>query len=224
LDPRRKEFDWTLIATSCVEAGVDISFRVGFRERAGLTNLLQTTGRVNRSNEYGSAEVWDFQLTSGELVAANPGIKDAASILGQLFAEGKVTPAWCTEALRREIQQLYSADLHEGLRKAEEALDFPAVEKQFRVIEEDTVTAVVKDSLIQRLQNGDQVDWQDIQRGSVSLYRKKASKFRLPADEYPQFPGLHRWNLEYDGFLGYMAGALPFLKNEDPTTAGLLCI
>ncbi len=54
--------DWTLVATSCVEAGVDISFRTGFRERASLNSLLQTSGRVNRSGEHGTADVWDFQL------------------------------------------------------------------------------------------------------------------------------------------------------------------
>lgn len=33
--------DWTLVATSCVEAGVDFSFAVGFREMASLSSLLQ---------------------------------------------------------------------------------------------------------------------------------------------------------------------------------------
>ena len=54
--------DWTLVATSCVEAGVDFSFRTGIRERACLNSLLQIAGRVNRGNEYKSADVWDIQL------------------------------------------------------------------------------------------------------------------------------------------------------------------
>ena len=40
--------DWTLVATSCVEAGVDFSFRTGFREISSLLSLLQAAGRVNR--------------------------------------------------------------------------------------------------------------------------------------------------------------------------------
>ena len=32
--------DWTLVATSCVEAGVDFSFRTGFREMSSLLSLL----------------------------------------------------------------------------------------------------------------------------------------------------------------------------------------
>ena len=56
-----KDADWTLVATSCVEAGVDVSFRTGLRELASLTSLIQVGGRVNRSGEYGSADVWGFQ-------------------------------------------------------------------------------------------------------------------------------------------------------------------
>jgi CRISPR-associated endonuclease/helicase Cas3 len=84
LGPARQDDDWTLVATSCVEAGVDISFRVGCSVRAGLTSLLQSTGRVNRSNEYGGADVWDFRLTPGELVAKNPGVQNAVDIFGRL--------------------------------------------------------------------------------------------------------------------------------------------
>ena len=90
------------MATSCVEAGVDFSFRTGLRERAGLTSLIQTGGRVNRSGEYGSAEVWDFQLCPGGLIRENPGYRDSIRVLTELFAEGKVeqqyAPDFCTEA------------------------------------------------------------------------------------------------------------------------------
>jgi CRISPR-associated endonuclease/helicase Cas3 len=218
LDPSRMDDDWTLVATSCVEAGVDISFRVGFRERCGLTSLLQTAGRVNRSNEFGSADVWDFILTSGELVAHNPAVKDGALILGSFFREDKVQPRWCTEALRREILQQYQADLHKPLASAEESKDFPKVSELFKVIDQATVTAVVDATLIKHLQAGNKVGWQEIQRGTVSVYHSKAEKFKLPLAEFHSFPELYRWNLEYNGFLGYMAGALTWLENENPQT------
>ena len=38
------EREWCLVATSCVEAGVDFSFRSAFRESSGLVNLLQIGG------------------------------------------------------------------------------------------------------------------------------------------------------------------------------------
>jgi CRISPR-associated endonuclease/helicase Cas3 len=49
MDDERRNF--TLVATSCVEAGIDFSFRSAFRERAGAANLIQVGGRVRRNNE-----------------------------------------------------------------------------------------------------------------------------------------------------------------------------
>jgi CRISPR/Cas system-associated endonuclease/helicase Cas3 len=74
----RTDPNWTLVATSCVEAGVDFSFRNGLRQRASLTSLLQILGRVNRHGEYDSASVWDFELESSGLVNTNPGLIDSA--------------------------------------------------------------------------------------------------------------------------------------------------
>lgn len=40
--------EWVLVATSLVEAGVNFSFRTGFRERFGVASIIQLGGRVNR--------------------------------------------------------------------------------------------------------------------------------------------------------------------------------
>jgi CRISPR/Cas system-associated endonuclease/helicase Cas3 len=45
---KKEDKDWTLVATSCVEAGVDLSFRTGFHELGSLVSLLQAAGRINR--------------------------------------------------------------------------------------------------------------------------------------------------------------------------------
>lgn len=41
-----------VIATSLIEAGVDLSFRRAWRARAGLDQIIQVAGRVNRNGEY----------------------------------------------------------------------------------------------------------------------------------------------------------------------------
>jgi hypothetical protein len=46
--------------------------------------------------------------------------------------------------------------------------------------------------------------------GSVQLWMGKEREFSLP--ELRGLPGVYRWNLEYDPFLGYMAGVLRLLK------------
>ena len=46
--------------------------------------------------------------------------------------------------------------------------------------------------------------------GSVQLWIGKEREFALP--ELRGLPGVFRWNLEYNSFLGYMAGVLPLLR------------
>jgi hypothetical protein len=59
---REPDGDWVLVATSCIEAGMDFSFRSGFRESASLNSLVQTGGRVNRNAIWSAAEVWSVRL------------------------------------------------------------------------------------------------------------------------------------------------------------------
>lgn len=204
--------DWTLIATSCVEAGVDVSFRTGFRQRASLASLLQTAGRVNRGNEHETAEVWDFQLIAGGLVNVHPAFEDSAEILGKLFRKNQVAPEYCTAALKEEILQTRTTELNKKLQDAEDASDFPEVQKLFRVIEADTRTVVISKTIAEKLKNGQAVDWRELQRHSVQLYATKVDGLRLRAA--PLLPDVFFWDLPYDDFLGYMAGLLPLLDGD----------
>lgn len=72
--------DWTLVATSCVEAGMDFSFRSGFRERASTASLIQVAGRVSRGDEHEDAEVWDLLLRD-DLFRSNPAVQVARDAL-----------------------------------------------------------------------------------------------------------------------------------------------
>jgi CRISPR-associated endonuclease/helicase Cas3 len=205
--------DWTLVATSCVESGVDISFRTGLRERCSLTSFLQIAGRVNRSNEYGQADVWDIQLRHDHLLRPHPAFEASARVLGELFNEGRVSPHFCTEALRREITQEGMPKKKEDILRAERNADFPSVEEFFRVITSDTLTAVVDPDLIRRLERGDKVARDELQAGSVQIWQARAHDWG--AGDFEFIPGLKKWSLLYDSFLGYMAGVLPLIDGGE---------
>ncbi len=215
-----KEVEWTLVATSCVEAGVDFSFRTAFRESWGLVNLLQIAGRASRSGEFDDAEVWDFRHDANNGFSLHPQAKLARRILEQVFAEcaGKNRqpgPDDCTDALQREILQDHGEKVSrmEEIYQAEKDTNYPQVAKLCRIIDAATKTVVVEPRLIQRLENPDRSqwpNWRELMLGSVQLWDNKVTEFRLP-----EIHGLHeicRWNLGYDPFLGYMAGILPLLK------------
>jgi CRISPR-associated endonuclease/helicase Cas3 len=210
----REDSDWTLVATSCVEAGVNLSFRVGFRERAGLVNLVQVGGRINRGHSQDAAEVWDFMLMHDHLLRAHPALVIQVRVLTELFQENKVNIASCKEALRREVRWNESR-LKDDLTAAENSgnmsnADFEAVAAQFQVIDSATVTATVNEGLKARLRAGRHVSRRELQMGSVQLWGRKVNELRLP--QFPAYPGVYEWNLDYDSFLGYMAGLLPIIE------------
>ena len=206
-DPTDNE--WTLVATSCVEAGVDLSFRTCFRERCSLVNLIQIGGRGNRSGEYDDTTVWDFSLVYNDALREHPAFKTSARILKELFANGEVSPDQCKEALRREIRQDGLKKIVEEISTAERNRDFPAVEEAFKVIDSNTVTAVIDEGMQLRLDSGGKVTVEELQSYSVQIWSYRKEEWALR--ESSRFPGVMFWTLAYDDFLGYMAGVLKVL-------------
>jgi CRISPR/Cas system-associated endonuclease/helicase Cas3 len=203
VDPN--DFEWTLFATSCVEAGIDISFKTGVREAASLVSLLQTAGRVNRHNYFNAESVWTIKLKEEGLLRKHPGMGNSSKILLDLISEGYViSPGLCTYALEREIR--LGGTFHDSLLKADQWLRFPEVEKEFRVIASDTKTVVVEKELIKNLENYQPVSWRDIQKASVQLWGYRLDALRIP--EVIGHPGIYKWTYAYDDFIGYMKGII----------------
>ncbi|MGI8965902.1 MAG: CRISPR-associated helicase/endonuclease Cas3, partial [Limisphaerales bacterium] len=216
-----KRTDWTLVATSCVEAGVDFSFRTAFRESWGLVNLLQIAGRASRSGEYDDAEVWDFRHDADNGLSLHPQAKLSRRILAQLFAEcarqnRQPGPDDCTDALQREVHQDHG---EKALRmaeifQAEKDADYPQVAKLCRVIDAATQTVVVEPELIHRLENPDRSQWpgwREMMLGSVQIWASRLDAAKLPVKPFCHDGELWAWIGEYNSFLGYMAGVLPLL-------------
>lgn len=203
------ETDWTLVATSCVEAGVDFSFHTGFRELASLLSLLQAAGRVGRNGEYPDAEIWTFKLQEQKWLTRNPALTDAQTVLEDYLDRGRqISPRLCTGAIRRELEQ--GVEISKALLIAEKNKNFPEVCEKFRVIPENTVLAIADEPLKQKLRYG-QADWKEIQRMGVSIRESRAKELGLPL----LLEGVYDWNLRYDSFLGIMAGVLDDLKSKD---------
>ncbi len=196
---------WTLVATSCVEAGVDLSFKTGVREAASLVSLLQVAGRVNRHNSARAESVWTVTLKEEGFLKKHKGMTDSSKVLLDLISAGSViSPDLCTDALKREIR--LAGAFPDSLLKFEEVLRFPQVEKDFRVIASDTKCVVVGKEAISKLENDLQVDWRDIQKTSVQIWGYRLDDLQVP--EILGHPGMYKWTYAYDAFIGYMAGIL----------------
>ncbi len=202
----KADSDWALVATSCVEAGVDLSFRTALRERCSLNSLVQIGGRVNRKGEYANAEVWDFQLRHEGLLKRHPAFDTSVRVLGNLFERGLVGPQYCKEAMQNEIRSDGMRNISNEILKAENNLQFPTVAEKFNVIDSNTVTAIVDHDLVQKLESRKKVDRDLLQALSVQIWGYK--KEELALQQIEGFPSLYAWSLKYDDFLGYMAGVL----------------
>jgi CRISPR-associated endonuclease/helicase Cas3 len=210
--------DWCLVATSCVEAGVDFSFRSAFRESWGLVNLLQIAGRANRSGEYHDTEVWDFRHNESGGLSLHPQAEISRDVLAGMFKKCEIqqrqpSPSDCTEALRLElrndrgVQALRISDIEQ----AEKAADYPEVAKLCRVITADTRTVLVDQALAKRVETRDRTQlptWHDIVQNSVQIWASRLNASDWPVKQTTSDPDLWVWTGRYDSFLGYMAGLL----------------
>lgn len=213
--------DWTLVATSCIEAGVDFSFRTAFRESCGLVNLLQTAGRVSRGGEYPEAEVWDFRHDESGFLSLHPHFKTSRKVLAQLFAEhgAALGPHHCTEALRREINAGFGEPESVAARiaEAERNGDYTEVARDCRLITAETHTVLVRQELIERFLTFDQQQFpslREVMRYSVQVWSNRLRD--LPVTRTLGF-GRELVGIQpdcYDGFLGYMKGLLPLLEAQ----------
>ena len=217
---REKDRNWTLVATSCVEAGMDLSFRAGFRESCSVSSLIQIGGRINRNDTHTEAAVWDFRVRDDRL-SKHPGFDISRRVLDQMFQESLVntlSPSeLAKEAMRREVTARGEEKMQE-ISKYEDGMEYPKVAELCRVIDSDTRLAVIAPELIEMLRRGEKVDYKQLLLHSVQIWSYKVSQFPIE----PVFPHgtaqndadtLYAWTASYDpDFLGYMAGVIPILE------------
>lgn len=202
------DLDWTLVATSCVEAGVDLSFKTGFRELCSLSSLLQAAGRVNREGGNNKAEMWTFCIAEDGMLKLNPALKHASIVLKDYLEQNiPISPEQTTQSIKDEIALYGLNSVHRKLMEYEELQNFPQVECDFKVINSDTRLAVVDADVAKRLRTG-KANWRELQKVSVQIAKHKLDELKIPhiIDE------IYHWNLEYDNFIGYMAGIVKLKK------------
>ncbi len=209
---RAPDTNWTLVATSCVEAGVDLSFRNAFRERFATASIIQVGGRVNRHGEYdaeGGAVVYDFAIAD-DGVTQHPAAGVSADVLRRMMAAHALSNGNPSDVVTTAMHEELSDRAGLGadrLGREESARNFPAVEKLGRVIDADTRLVVVDAHLKQRLTDRQAVGAAELLRGSVQLWASKIDQLGL--QPIAGRDGVYAWDLAYEpDFLGCMAGVL----------------
>ncbi|NUP89294.1 MAG: CRISPR-associated helicase Cas3' [Candidatus Sumerlaeia bacterium] len=158
-----------LVATQCVEAGVDLDFPAVYRALGPLEAIAQAAGRCNRNGrrtKSGRVTVFQPELRSGEKGLCPPGGYEQATdvtrgvILEQPDRADIEDPALFQAYYQRLYGLTRGTEIPRELRAALDNRFFPDVAKEYRLIRQDTVSVLVPydpeafDSLKARLEKG----------------------------------------------------------------------
>lgn len=131
-----------VVATSLIEAGVDVDFPVVYRETAGIDNVIQAGGRCNREgkNDKDKSIVYVYDLHKKGRAIPNF-IKLPSSVAQSIWRD--FSDPSSTEAIKAYFDQLHnvkgeSLDKKGILKNIDsKAMKFADIAKDFRIIEED---------------------------------------------------------------------------------------
>lgn len=140
-----------LVATSLIEAGVDVDFETVFRAEAGLESIIQAAGRCNREGRSEMGDVYVFEPAPAPGRTPSPELAQFASAARSVLRrhEDPQSLAAVTDYFR-EVYWIKGPELdaHRILAKLNErraSLDFPfeTIAREFRLISSDMVPVIV---------------------------------------------------------------------------------
>jgi len=132
-----------LVATQCVEAGVDLDFPAAFRAMGPLDAIAQAAGRCNRN---GKVEAGVLRVFIPEDAGYPPGVYgQAADLTGILLNREEGLSIDDPAVFEMYFRNLYSiAKLEDrDLLEAIQTRHFPLVRKHYRIIDQDSVNVLV---------------------------------------------------------------------------------
>jgi CRISPR/Cas system-associated endonuclease/helicase Cas3 len=173
-----------LIATQCIEAGVDVDFPIVYRAFAPLDAVIQAAGRCNREGKRDFGQTVVFTPDCDGWLYPDGAYRQAANVAESLKNElGEQFDPYAADVIERYYRRLYTvADPEQAAKKLNEAireLSFPDVAREYRLIKNDMINIVVpydeerfEDLKRQAEQHGLTARW--IKRArelSISFYR-----------------------------------------------------
>ena len=210
-----------VVSTQVVEAGVDIDFPMVLRAVGPMDSIIQAAGRCNRNGLLDEGRVIVFQAEAATLPRGN--YQMATGITKTMRNAGRNDlddPHVVAEYFRR-LYQVVDTDA-EQVQQERKACDYPEVAKRFKMIDDDTVSAVVTGE--EPFKAADQIEeWpkvlnsvaalregsknarhllRQLQPWTVSLYRREAIEKERAGLLDEIMPGIYEWRGAYNAITG----------------------
>jgi CRISPR-associated helicase Cas3/CRISPR-associated endonuclease Cas3-HD len=217
-----------LVATQCIEAGVDIDFPVVWRALGPLEGLAQAFGRCNREGQFASEDCEARVFIPEDSHIPMRDYAQAADIARTHHWRADIhDPATFSSYFARLYQARdlagQSGARQQALRRAIDHLDFPEVAERYRIIDSDTISVVVpylerglriRNALEHHAPNAKAVRalLKEAQPYTVNLFRNQA-RDPFIAPNLKAIPGQDReewylWKGIYDPLIG-VTGEVP---------------
>lgn len=134
-----------VVATQCIEAGVDLNFDVMYRALAPLEAIVQAAGRCNRNGGCpGGGRMVVFEPNAGEDLYPGDGYAQGATIVRETWAENPGLDIQDPETVRIYYQRLFSR--YRGKKALEKALNdgnYADVAEAYKLISKRGVPLIV---------------------------------------------------------------------------------
>jgi len=140
-----------LVATSLIEAGVDVDFPVVYRATAGVDSIAQAAGRCNREGRHACGEVYVFEPEESE--GNKPPLEVAQFATAARSVMRRHDDPLTLEAVTAYFEEVYwlkddeldAKGILKLIRERSDRLDFPFedIDTKFRVIETPQVPVIV---------------------------------------------------------------------------------
>ncbi len=184
-----------LVATQVIEAGVDLDFPLVLRALGPLDSIIQAAGRCNRGGVLARGHVIVFRpegehMPPGAYTTAT-GVTQALINRDDLDPNDPAVSARYFAAFYGAVNVDANATATE-IQRLRTALDYPAIRKAFRMIEDDTETVIITDygtdeqrkavvALLDRLRAGGpdaRYVLRKLQPYTVAVRRRAAQQYR----------------------------------------------
>ena len=213
--------DCRVVSTQVVEAGVDFDFPMVLRAVGPMDSIIQAAGRCNRNGRLDEGQTIVFQAEEATLPHGT--YRTATGETLAMLNAGRNDlddPDVVAEYFRRLYEDV-DTDAKQ-VQERRQAFDYPEVAKRFKMIDDDTVSAVVTReeafeaannpeewpqliNAIAALREGNKNTRQllrQVQPWSVSLYRREALEKERTGLLDEIMPGLYEWRGTYNAVTG----------------------